>query len=756
MSTAAPAGPAGSASRCVATVPRGLADLLVDELRALGIADARERGAHVQFGGGLPAAYRACLHSRVASRVLLEIAQFAAPTTADFYAAACAVDWRAHLGPEGTLACEFTGRHPGITHSQFGALRLKDAICDRLRADTGRRPDIDPARPSLRVHAHANAAQVTLYVDLAGEGLHRRGYRTEAGEAPLRENLAAGMLLRAGWPRLCAAGAPFLDPLCGSGTLVIEAALIAAGMAPGLGREYFGFLGWRGHDAALWARLVGEARAVAAAVRDARPADAAPLRGTDRDAAVLRNAAANAGRAGVADWVRFEALPVGAVRPPDATPGLIVTNPPYGERLGEAATARALHRELGLVLREHFAGWQAAILTGLEGGTRELQLRVKRTHTLWNGPIECRLLRIDLGDAGTRREPAGPGLRAPDAQLATTPGAIMFANRLRKNIERLERQARRAGVSCLRLYDADMPEYAFAIDRYVEADGGAQHLHVQEYAAPASIDAAAVRRRRGEMLAALPAAAGVPTQRIHLRTRRRQRGSAQYQKLAETGATCVVEEGGCRFEVNFSDYLDTGLFLDHRITRARLAAAAAGRRFLNLFCYTASASVYAARGGARSTLSLDMSNTYLEWAQRNFRLNGLDPARHRLERVDCLAWLAATAQSASPAVAALPGTGCPQFDLIFLDPPTFSRGKRMQGVLDVQRDHALLIEQCMRLLAADGLLVFSSNAQRFRLDQAVAQRWRVADVSAATLPFDFERNARIHRCYELRHQGAHP
>jgi 23S rRNA (guanine2445-N2)-methyltransferase / 23S rRNA (guanine2069-N7)-methyltransferase len=395
------------------------------------------------------------------------------------------------------------------------------------------------------------------------------------------------------------------------------------------------------------------------------------------------------------------------------------------------------------VLREHFAGWKAAILTGLPGATRELQLRVQRSHDLWNGPIECRLLRIDLAAAGTRREDRGPGLRAPDPALAATPGARMFANRLQKNIERLAKRARREQVSCFRLYDADMPEYSFAIDRYVEAGSGLVHLYVQEYAAPASIDPAAVRRRRGELLAALPQAAAVPAERIHLRTRRRQRGTSQYERQGATGVVCIVEEAGSRFEVNFSDYLDTGLFLDHRITRARLAAAARGRRFLNLFCYTATATVHAARGGARASLSLDMSNTYLDWAQRNFALNGLDGSRHRLERADCLDWLRAAADATAHRRA--------QFELIFLDPPTFSHSKRMQGVLDVQRDHATLIGQCMALLAPGGLLVFSTNAQRFKLDAALTEQWRVTDISAATIPFDFERNPRIHRCFEVRH-----
>ena len=725
------------ALRYVATVPRGLAELLVRELASLGVADARERGAGVIFGGGLEAGYRACLHSRVASRVLLEIAAFSAPGADDFYAAVRATDWRTHVDPAGTIACDFSGRHPAITHTQFGALRLKDAICDQLRVAAGRRPDVDTHRPAVRVHAHANGPQVTLYIDLAGEGLHRRGYRSEAGEAPLRENLAAGVLLRAGWPEAAARGAPFLDTMCGSGTLVIEAALIAAGIAPGLGRDYYGFLGWRGHDAVLWSRLLEEARA------GARTQIPSRIRGTDRDAGVLRIAADNARRAGVAALVQFAELELTAVRPESEAPGFIATNPPYGERLGDDGAARNAHRELGQVLREHFAGWKAAILTGLPGATRELQLRVQRSHDLWNGPIECRLLRIDLAAAGTRREDGGPGLRAPDPALAAAPGARMFANRLQKNIERLAKRARREQVSCFRLYDADMPEYSFAIDRYVEAGSGLVHLYVQEYEAPASIDPAAVRRRRGELLAALPQAAAVPVERIHLRTRRRQRGTSQYERQGATGVACIVEEAGSRFEVNFSDYLDTGLFLDHRITRARLAAAARGRRFLNLFCYTATATVHAAAGGARESLSLDMSNTYLDWAQRNFALNGLDGSRHRLERADCLDWLRAAADATAHRRA--------QFELIFLDPPTFSHSKRMQGVLDVQRDHATLIGQCMALLAPGGLLVFSTNAQRFKLDAALTEQWRVTDISAATIPFDFERNPRIHRCFEVRH-----
>jgi 23S rRNA (guanine2445-N2)-methyltransferase / 23S rRNA (guanine2069-N7)-methyltransferase len=737
-----------------ATVPRGLADLLARELESFGADQVREHSAAVLFSGTLEVGYRACLWSRSASRVLLQLTGFQAATADEFYAQARAFDWCAHIDPARSIACEFTGMHPTITHSHFGALRLKDAICDRLRDDTGARPDVELSRPAVRVLAHANGEQVTLSLDLAGEGLHRRGYRTEAGEAPLRENLAAGVLLRARWPEAAARGAEFLDPMCGSGTLVIEATMIAADRAPGMLRDYFGFLGWKGHDAALWQRLKSEA------AERALPQVASLIRGCDIDQRALALATANAQRGGVAALIRFDQHAVASVRPLTREPGLICTNPPYGERLGDATQAHTAYAELGATLREHFAGWDAAILSAEADSTRALRLRSYRVHELWNGAIAVRLLRIDLGAPGAADDEARR--RQQQAEAAASPGALMFTNRLLKNVKRLAKLAQRAHASCYRLYDADMPEYSFAIDRYAVAGAGTVHLHVQEYAAPASVDVDAARRRRREALSSLSGALQVGPEYIHLRVRQRQSGSDQYQRqsvgpaagVPPSGApasralpsdapsrTFPVEEGGLQFLVNLDDYLDTGLFLDHRLTRARLRERARGARFLNLFCYTASATVYAASGGARSTLSIDLSNSYLDWAAQNFALNGLDAAQHRLERADCREWLRAAAEQK--------GSGAAPFDLIFLDPPTFSNSKRMQGVLDVQRDHAELIDLCMRLLAPGGLLLFSTNAQRFRPDAAIGQRWRVKDISAQTLPFDFERNPRIHRCYEI-------
>jgi 23S rRNA (guanine2445-N2)-methyltransferase / 23S rRNA (guanine2069-N7)-methyltransferase len=590
---------------------------------------------------------------------------------------------------------------------------------------------------------------VTLAIDLSGDSLHRRGYRGAAGEAPLKENVAAGILLRAGWPRFSA----LLDPMCGSGTFVIEAALIAADKAPGLTRRYFGFLGWQGHDPALWERVRSEALA-----RVHEPGMV--IRGTDQDTHAIRAARDNANHAGVGEWVAFEvaALVNAAPSPPAdaaASPGaaqavaersgdesartrpLLVTNPPYGVRLDDREAALRIHKELGQVLRERFQGWQAVVLTGAPDLGLELGIRAFRTHTMWNGALECTLLRLKV-DAASFRERAEPGMAHFDPGLKDSPGSKMFGNRLAKNRKRLAKWARSKGISCFRLYDADMPEYSFAIDIYRTVEDGLDWLYVQEYAAPEEVEAQAVRRRRGEAFAALTDVTGVPTERIRVRTRRRQVQGSQYRKVNDRSNFHTVEEGGLRFYVNFEDYLDTGLFLDHRLTRARLREAVKDKRFLNLFAYTGTASVYAASGGAASSVTVDLSRTYLDWAQRNLELNGLGTRHHTFVQAEARTWLAQAAARGE------------RYDVIFLDPPTFSNSKRMEGVLDVRRDHPALIEECARVLSSGGLLVFSTNAQKFRLDPSLAARYAIRDISAETLPLDFERNARIHSCFEIR------
>ncbi len=709
----------------IATAPVGAASVLAEELAQYGASDVRERSHDVKFQGTLEVGYRACLWSRSATRVLLSLGSIDATSSRGIFEALKRMDWRDHLAPGATLACDCSGGNESIRHTIYGSQLLKDAVCDSLRDATGERPNIKPERPDVLLHLHVEGATALVSVDFSGESLHRRGYRIESGAAPLKENVAAAVLLRAGWPGICAEGGVLVDPMCGSGTFLTEGALIAADAAPALDREYFGFSGWRGHDAALWERLREEARA--------RRAARVPRRcilGSDIDAGAVRTAIANGERAGVAEWLHVERRALEEITAPRHEVGLVVTNPPYGERIGAETGLPELYSQLGLVLRERFRGWQAAILTGNAPLARNLGIYAKRTHRVFNGNIECRLLRFELIESREQR-PA----EAVRADWSSRSGAQMFANRLRKNLQRLGAWAGREHIDCYRVYDADMPEYAFAIDVYGNEQ---RHVHVQEYAAPKTVNPESARERRREVLAVLPDVLSVPLAHVHSRVRKPQKGGEQYEKRALSGERHMVREGGLKFWVNFRDYLDTGLFLDHRIIRQMLREWANGADFLNLFCYTASATVYAAAGGARSSASVDLSNTYLEWAQENLKLNGFGAAAHELHRADCLEWL--ESQSARG----------PRYDLIFLNPPTFSNSKRMEGVLDVQRDHVGMIRRSLQLLRPDGRLVFSTNNTRFKLDGAALHDVRVEDLSARTIPKDFERNPHIHRCFLVR------
>jgi 23S rRNA (guanine2445-N2)-methyltransferase / 23S rRNA (guanine2069-N7)-methyltransferase len=716
----------------VATAPVGAASVLALELAQYGASDLRERGHDVKFQGTLEVGYRACLWSRTATRVLLRVASIDASTSKTLFEAVKRIDWREHLAAGATLACDCSGGNESIRHTLYGSQLLKDAVCDNLRDSTGERPNIRPERPDVLLHLHVEGPTALVSVDFSGESLHRRGYRSEGGRAPLKENVAAAVLLRAGWPAVNDRGGLLVDPMCGSGTFLTEAASIAADAAPALDRDYFGFSGWVQHDAPLWERLCEEARA-RTALRPPRRC----IFGSDVDGDAVRMAHGNALRAGFADWIHIEKRALSDLPRPAGDGGLVVSNPPYGERIGAQSGLPALYSELGRVLRERFAGWQAAILTGNPALARNLGVYAKRTHRVLNGSIECRLLRFDLDQASLQRPAA-----EVRADWSGRPGAQMFANRLRKNLKALDPWAESEHIDCFRVYDADMPEYAFAIDLYGRE---ARHAYVQEYAPPRSVNQEGARERRREALAVLPDVLSLPVQHVHSRVRKPQKGAVQYEKRSpqhekrdSVAQRHVVHENGLKFWVNFRDYLDTGLFLDHRITRQLLREWARGTDFLNLFCYTGSATVYAAAGGARSSCSVDLSNTYLEWAHENLLLNGFGGGEHELVRDDCREWL--ERQS----------VWGPRFDLIFMDPPTFSNSKRMDGVLDVQRDHVGMIRRSTKLLRPGGRLVFSTNYTRFKLDGDSLADLAVEDISARTIPKDFERNARIHRCFVIR------
>lgn len=494
-----------------ATTPKGLELLLVDELRALGATDAAEKLAGVSFTGDLTLAYKACLWSRLANRILLGLGKVPAATPEELYAGVQTIAWDEHIESEGTFAVHCVCSQSAITHSLFAAQKIKDAIVDQMREKFGVRPDVDKTRPQVSVYVYLHRDQATISLDLSGESLHKRGYRVAGGAAPLKENLAAATLLRAGWPAIAKAGGSLMDPMCGSGTLLVEAAMMAADIAPGLAREYFGFLGWKQHQPAIWQPLVADA----AARRTQGMASLPDIVGYDQDPAAIKIAFENIERADLRGHIHVEKRELSDFAPKQlATPGLVIVNPPYGERLGEVEELQPLYTLLGEKLKEGFAGWRAAVFTGNPDLGKQMGLRAEKYYSLFNGALPCKLLLFDVqSHYFVARGPAADNeRRIRAAQRVVTnqqsEPVQMFVNRVKKNLKHLKRQAEKNGLTSYRVYDADLPEYAFAIDL---SEGAAS---VMEYQPPKTVDAKKALRRQQEVLAVLPDVLELPPSSI--------------------------------------------------------------------------------------------------------------------------------------------------------------------------------------------------------------------------------------------------
>ena len=702
-----------------ASCGKGLEYLLADELPALGCARATATVAGVNVEGELRDAQRAVLWSRLASRILWPIAEFDCADEHALYAGAAEVDWTRHVGSGHSIAVDAHVSGSAITHARYAAQRVKDAVVDVLREKTGARPDVDVEAPDVRLNLVIRKGRATLSIDLGGGPLHRRGWRGAQGEAPLKENLAAAVLLRGGWPQAYAEGGDLLDPMCGSGTLLIEGALMAADVAPSLQRfERALPTRWPGFDIETWNALLAEARERAVrGLAGLRPC----FHGSDLDPHAIRSARGNARAAGVDTAIDFAVRAVADLPAMANLRGVIVCNPPYDARL---AADPALYRALGDALRRATPGWRASLLCGDFELAKATGLRANKRYQLFNGPIECSLIVCD---------PVAPPASEAAAPRELSDGAKMVANRIRKNLDKLKRWRQQDGIACFRGYDADIPEYACAVDVYTAVDDRTW-LHVQEYAAPADIPEAVARKRLNELLSAVREVFAVARERVALKTRSTGKGGSKYGSLDRRGEFLTVEEGAARLKVNLFDHLDTGLFLDHRPLRARMALEARGKRFLNLFCYTGAATVQAAVQGAAQTTSVDLSATYLEWLADNLRENSVGGTRHRIVQADALRWIESDRG---------------EYDVVFCDPPTFSNSKRADD-FDVQRDHARMLRAIVARLAPGGVLYFSNNFRRFRLDEAAISEFAtVEDIGPSTIPPDFARNPRIHRAWRI-------
>ncbi|MVM54863.1 class I SAM-dependent methyltransferase [Gordonibacter urolithinfaciens] len=757
----------------------GLEAPLADELKSLGIRSVRPLGGGVAFFCDVRHALKACLWSRLASRIMLVVGRVDARMADLLFEDALELPWEDVVAPGASIAVSAHGMNDELRNTRFTALKVKDAVCDRLREARGERPDVDAECPDAAIDVRVREKRATISLDLSGASLYRRTYLApdDGAEAPLECALAAGLLALAGWDGRARAGAACVDAACGDGAVVVEAAAAACDLAPGLTRERWGFFGWAQSSPAIWNELIAqaddrfEAGLAAACASDAldAPASARPdldvvrFAGLSASSPAIARARGRAKRAGLRQAVSIEpggaeeagalvervSAAVAAARDtagvPDGAeaPGCLVASVLGARERSSEASAQADAAAFVAAATAAPAGSVFAVAGseavedrfGTAPGTR-VELGRDRVATealvFYAPPAEAAVVVVP--------DPAGG---AEHRVEVLEPASEQFSSRLFKVAKERRKWARREGISCYRVYDADLPDYAVAIDVYAgagEAEGNT-YLHIAEYAAPSSVDPARARRRFDDVLALAPVALGIRPDHVFAKTRRRDKGGSQYRDAGRRSYVTQIDEDGYLMEVDLSGYLDTGIFLDHRATRELVGAKAAGKRFLNLFAYTGTATVHAAGGGAVETTTVDLSQTYLDWARRNMAGNGFSGPEHSFERADVMAWITETRRKPL------------RYDLIFVDPPTFSNSKAMGSrTWDVQRDHVELLIGVTRLLTEGGEAVFSCNLRTFKPDVEALAKYGVAlqDITASTIPHDFERNPKIHQCYLVR------
>ncbi|MGS0695471.1 bifunctional 23S rRNA (guanine(2069)-N(7))-methyltransferase RlmK/23S rRNA (guanine(2445)-N(2))-methyltransferase RlmL [Shewanella sp. 0m-4] len=704
-----------------AAAPRGYEYALSLELAELGASNIKESVAGVYFSASLELGYRITLWSRLASRIIFVIYKGPCESPEQLYNAAYGIDWQMQFSNRSTFSIDFHGLGGFIKNTQFGALKIKDAIVDRFRDDDFSRPNVERVDADFRIDAHFRRGEITIGINFSGPALHKRGYRSTTGEAPLKENLAANMLVRSGWQ---AAQVDLLDPFCGSGTILIEAAMMACDIAPGIHRERFGFDHWLPHNKKVWEELLNEASARASI---GKTRCEIKFYGSDIDSRLIALAKRNAENAGVLDLIDFSVANALDIKVP-AESGFLISNPPYGERLGNVTSLLQLYYQLGDKFKADFGGWSIAILNSDVELLSALKLKADKQMKMNNGALECAFNLYTVHAENTRRvDPTNIKIEGDVSDIA-----VPFANRIKKNFKQLEKWAKKEGIDSYRLYDADLPEYNVAVDKYLD------YVVIQEYSAPSEIPEAVTKRRLTDVLISLPSAIGIDPNHIILKTRERKKGTNQYEKLAASKLELITTEYGAKFKLNLREYLDTGLFLDHRLTRKLVGEKSKGRSVCNLFSYTGSASVHAALGGAASVTTVDMSNTYIDWAKENFALNGLNSDKYQFVQANCLQWMKRTHD---------------RFDLIFIDPPTFSNSKRMEDSFDVLRDHVDMLANVFKLLNPGGEIIFSNNKRKFKMEveQLEAFGMSVKNIDSQTLPMDFKRNPHIHNTWLITH-----
>lgn len=706
-----------------ATCPKGLESLLFDEISSLNVNECKETVAGVSFSAKLEQALELCLKTRYASKILYVLSRFYCETDSELYLGTLGIAWEKYFDVNKTIAVDFTGQNNYIRNTQYGALKIKDGIVDRFNQVCKQRPNVDKEQPDVTIVGHLRHEEAIVCIDLSGFPLHQRQIHRGTGIAPIKENLACAMLKRAGFDN----NTNLLDPMCGSGTILIEAAMLAANMAPGLNRTNYGFEKLSIFDENLqshWLDIRAKAHEDFKAGLQSLIEKKIEIIGFDTSERAIEIANDNIQKAGFEAICKVECRPIEDLVNPFTLKKecLIVTNPPYGVRMGNFNSLISLYHTIGSKLKEHFVGSKAAIISSSLDLLSCLKLKAHKTYKLFNGQLPCSLRVYEINES----------IKDQDKH----DGIVDFKNRLKKNLKAVTKYAGVINTNAYRIYDADLPEYKAAIDYY----NGYYVLYeyvsknVEEYKAKAHLF---------DMIAAIQEVCQCDGENIIVKGREKQKGTLQYESEEEKQDTFYeVNEDNKLYLVNLYDYLDTGLFLDSRIIREMIFKNAKDKDFLNLFCYTASASVAAALGGAKSTLSVDMSKTYLDWGVKNFKLNNINLKDHKFIQQDCLYFLSYNTFD--------------KFDLVYLDPPTFSNSKRMDGTLDIVRDHVQLLANLTLHLKDEAIVYFCTNKRNFKLDSEVVAQYgyRVSNLTDKSIPFDFKQNKGIHSFYILNYNKA--
>ncbi|MFK3870332.1 bifunctional 23S rRNA (guanine(2069)-N(7))-methyltransferase RlmK/23S rRNA (guanine(2445)-N(2))-methyltransferase RlmL [Pseudoalteromonas rhizosphaerae] len=701
----------------IALTSIGIENLLVDELTDIGATVTKQTVGSVRFDADTTLAQKVCLMSRFATRVLMLIEEKEGVNNKEsLYNFARSQPWQEWFGPTQTFAVDFNGTNDSLKNTQFSGLVIKDAIVDYFNDLFEQRPNVDKQDANVRVVARLSRQGVAMYIDYSGPRLSERGYREGQGKAPIKEHLAAALIKRSGW--LDNVQQPLFDPCCGAGTILIEAAGMARNEAPGLFREGFAFERLPSFRIAKYKELKEQ---LTAQITDPK----LWLIGHDNDANVLSKAVDNARRADLGDVIKFKQSDATKLTSVAKLPGVVISNLPYGERIGSMAELVSLHSALGTGFKKHFNNWKLALLGMDESLFKLLKLVKLKRYKFKNGPLDVVLNLYQLDDKQVSQT-------TEDKPALNFEGSMSFANRVKKNKQGLKNWLKQNDVQAYRVYDSDIPEYNVAVDIYGDS------AVIFEYAAPKEIDDVTAHKRLQDVISLTSQQLNIAPGNIAVKVRKKQKGEEQYTPMAKQNRTQVVEEFGAKFKVNLFDYLDTGLFLDHRLARRYIQENAKDKRFLNLFAYTGTASVHAALGGAKAITTVDLSKTYLKWGQDNFDLNNISNTRYRFEQADCLKWLEHATS---------------QYDLIFLDPPTFSNSKRMKDAFDVQNDHIKLLTWVKKILSPSGTLIFSNNMRGFTMDEVglIGLGLKAVNISEQTISPDFKRNKKIHNSWLITH-----